>query len=100
VREAQKIESIQMSKISSWAKVYKIRFNKQNSKSMLLTRRKSKERKELEIYLNYTPILQVKSFKCLRIILDNKLSFRDLITAMVEKCSKLIFTLSKSAKIN
>jgi hypothetical protein len=89
-----------VSKISSWAKEKKIRFNEQNSKAMLLTRRKCKERKELEIYLNYKPIMQVNSLKYLGIIFDSKLMFRDHIITMNNKCSKLIFALSKSPKLN
>jgi hypothetical protein len=47
VREAENIANIELRKISSWAKDNKIRFNKQKSKAMLLTRRKHRERKEL-----------------------------------------------------
>jgi hypothetical protein len=42
VREAENIANIELSKISSWAKDNKIRFNEQKSKAMLLTRRKRK----------------------------------------------------------
>ena len=42
----------------------------------------------------------MKSLKYLGIILDSKVTFRDHIIAMPDKCSKLIFTLSKSAKLN
>jgi hypothetical protein len=59
VREAENIANIELSKIYSWAKDNKIRFNEQKSKSMLLMRRKRRERKELEIYLNYKPFMQV-----------------------------------------
>ena len=100
VREAENIANIELSKISSWAKDNKIRFNEQKSKAMLLTRRKRKERKELEIYLNYKPLMQVNSLKYLGIIFDSKLTFRDHIITMTDKCSKLIFALSKSAKLN
>jgi len=67
---------------------------------MLLTRRKCRERKELEIYLNYKPLMQGNSLKYLGIILDSKLTFRDHIITMTHKCSKLTFALSKSAKLN
>jgi len=43
----------------------------------------------------------VYRLKYLGIILDSKLlTFRENIIAMMDKCSKLIFTLSKSAKLN
>jgi len=67
---------------------------------MLLTRRKRKKRKELEIYLNYKPLMQVNSLKYLGIIFESKQMIRDYIITMTDKCSKLIFTLSKSAKLN
>jgi len=94
VTEAQNIANIELSQDN------KIRFNEQKSKAMLLTRRKRRERKELEIYLNYKPLMQKYRLKNLGIILDSKLTFRDHIIAMTDKCSQLIFTLSKSAKLN
>ena len=99
VREAENIANIEMSKISAWAKVNKIRFNVQKSKTMLLSRRKRKEQNELEMYLNNQPLMQVLSLKYLGLIFDPKLMFRDHIIYMTEKCSKLIFALSKSAKL-
>jgi hypothetical protein len=89
-----------MTKISSWAKANKIHFNEKKSEVMLLSRRKRKERKVLEIYLNNRPLAQVFSLKYLGIILDSKFSFREHIDYINEKCSKLIFALSKSAKVN
>jgi hypothetical protein len=100
VREIENIANIEMSKISAWAKDNKTRFNDQKSKVMLMTRRKLRERKELEIYLNNKPLKQVKNLKYLGIIIDSKLTFRDHIIHVTEKCTKLIFTLSKSAKLN
>ena len=67
---------------------------------MLMTRRKRKERKELEIYLNDKTLLQVHSLKYLDIILDSKLTFREHINYMAEKCAKLIFTLSILARFS
>jgi hypothetical protein len=64
-----------------------------------MTRRKRKERKDLEVYLNNKLLRQVKTMKYLGIIIDNKLTFREHITHATEKCRK-IFALSKSAKLN
>jgi uncharacterized protein with ParB-like and HNH nuclease domain len=100
VREAENIANIELRKVSSCAKDNKIRFNEHKSKAMLLTRRKRRERKELEIYSNYKPLMRGKSLKYLGIILDSKLIFRDHIIDMTDKCSKLIFPLSKSAKLD
>ena len=102
ITEAENIANVELSKSSAWAKDNKIRFNEQKSKVMLLTRRKRKEQKEIEMYLNNTTLLQVQSVKYLGIIFDSKLSFREHInySYMAEKCTKLIFALSKSAKLN
>jgi len=54
----------------------------------------------LEIYLNFHPLTQVFSLKYLGIIIDSKLTFREHINYITKECSKLIFALSKSAKIN
>ena len=67
---------------------------------MLLSRRKRKEGKELEIYLNSRPLTQELSLKYLGIILDSKLSFMQHINCIKEKCSKLIFVLSESAELS
>ena len=64
---------------------------------MLMSRRKRK--KEVKIYLNNKILEQVKSTKYIRIIFDSKMTFRDHVNYVEEKCTKLIFTLSKSAKV-
>jgi len=97
---AENISNSELTKISAWATANKIRFNEQKSNIMLLSRRKRKERKDLEMYLNFRPLTQVISLKNLGIIIDTKLTFRKHINYIKEKCSKLIFALSRSAKIN
>ena len=67
---------------------------------MVLTRRKRKEQKTVAVYLNNKIIPQVQKLKYLGIIIDSKLTFREHINYVAEKCTKLIFALSKSAKIN
>jgi len=42
---------------------------------------------------------QVNKIKNLGIIFDSKMTFRDHVNYVEEKCTKLIFTLSKSAKV-
>jgi hypothetical protein len=85
IREAKNIANVEMSKISAWAKENKIRFNEQKSKVLRMTRRKRKERKELEIYLNNKPLLQVHSLKYLAIIFGSKFTFREHTNYMAEK---------------
>jgi len=100
IPEAENIINAELSKISIWAIENKLQFNEQKSQVMLLTRRKRKENREIKIYLNNKPLIQVSSMKYLGIIFDHKLTFREYINYMAEKCTKLIFSLSKSAKLN
>jgi len=67
---------------------------------MLMSRRKRKEQKEMAIYLNNKPIAQVNRLKYLGIIYDNKLTFKENINYTANKRTKLIFSLSKAAKLN
>ena len=100
VSEVENITNIELKKVSTWAKENKVCFNDKKSKVMLMTRRKRKERKDLEVYLNNKQLRQVKTMKYLGIIIDDKLTFREHITHVTEKCRKIIFALSKSAKLN
>jgi hypothetical protein len=100
IPEAENIMNAELSKISAWARDNKLQFNEQKSQVMLTTRRKRKENKEGKIYLNNKPLTQVRSMKYLGIIFDYKLTFRKHINYMAEKCTKLIFSLSKSVKLN
>ena len=77
----------------------KLKFNESKSKVMLMSRRRRRERKAIEIYVNNKTLKQVNSIKYLGIIFDNKMTFRDHINYIEDKCTKLIFSLSKSAKI-
>jgi hypothetical protein len=52
VSEVENIANIELNRVSRWAKENKVRFNEQKSKVMLMTRRKRKERKDMEVYLN------------------------------------------------
>jgi hypothetical protein len=90
VIEPVNITNIELTKTSAWAIANKIHFNEQKSKTMLLSRRKRKERKDL----NFRPNTQVFSLKNLGIIIDFKLTFREHINYITEKCSKVIFALN------
>jgi hypothetical protein len=100
VTEAENIMNAELSKISTWARENKLQFNEQKSQVMLLTRRKRKENKEIKIYINNRPLTRVNNMEYLGIIFDHKLTFKEHINYMAEKCTKLIFSLSKSAKLN
>jgi len=100
VREAENFANIEISKINLWSKSNKIDFNEAKSKTMLISRRKRKETKEIKIFLNNKPIEQVTTMKYLGVIIDEKLKFSQHISYAADKCAKLIFSLSKSAKIH
>lgn len=100
IGEVENNANIEMDKIANWARNNRIKFNEEKSKVMLLTRRKRKEQKTVAVYLNNKAIPQVQKLKYLGIIFDYKLTFRDHINYIAEKCTKLTFTLAKSAKIN
>ena len=55
VTEAENMANIELTKISAWARENKIHFNEQKAKTILISRRKRKERKDVMIYLNPPP---------------------------------------------
>jgi len=89
-----------MSKINALLKRNKVGFNEAKFKTMLISRRKRKEVKVIKIYLNNKPIEQVTTKKYLGIVIDDKFKFSQHISHAADKCAKLIFRLSKSAKIH
>ena len=99
VVEAENLTNTELSKITPWAKNHNIEFNDDKSTAMLVSRRKRKERKEINVFLNYKLLKQVNKIKYLGIIMDNKFKFSEHITYTAEKCIKLIYSLSKSAKV-
>jgi hypothetical protein len=67
---------------------------------MLILRRKWKETKEIKVYLNNKSLEQVTTMKYLGIIIDSKFKFSDHISYAAERCTKLIHSLSKLAKVS
>ena len=100
VREAENFANIEMSKINAWSKRNKVGFNEAKSKTMLTSRGKRKEAKVIKIYLNNKRIEQDTTMKYLGIVIDDKFKFSQHISHAADKCAKLIFSLSKSAKIH
>ena len=52
VKEAENFANIEMIKLNAWSKRSKVGFNEAKSKTMLISRRKRKDAKEIKIYLN------------------------------------------------
>jgi hypothetical protein len=89
----------ELSKITLWSKNNKTKFNEKKSKVMLASRRKQRENRDITIYLHNKPIDQVTQMKYLGIILDHKFRFQEHINYDAERCTKLIYSLSKMAKL-
>ena len=100
ILEAENFANIEMQKIHMWAMNNKTRFNEHKSKTMLITRRKRKENKDIRIFLNNKQLEQVNKMKYLGIIIDTKFCFNYHIDYVTERCTKLINVLSRTAKIN
>jgi hypothetical protein len=100
IKEAETFSNFEMSKITAWSKENKVDFNEEKSKAMLISRRKRKEVKHIQMYLNNKPLEQVTTMKYLGIIIDDKFKFSQHISYAVDKCAKLIYSLYRSAKIS
>ena len=57
--EAENYLNLELRKFSDWAQNNKLKFNEHKSKVMLMSRRKRKEKKEVQLYLNNKIIEQV-----------------------------------------
>jgi len=99
-KECENFANIEISKITEWAEDNKITFNELKSKVMVITGRKRREKTDVSIYLNNSPLEQVNSIKHLGVILDSKLNFREHLISTSKKYTTLINTLAKSAKLN
>jgi hypothetical protein len=67
IRAAENLSNIEMRKMTKWSKNNKINFNEYKSKVMVISRRKRKENKEINIYLNNKPLQQITTLKYLGI---------------------------------
>ena len=80
VIEAENYMNLEMRKILEWAQNNKLKFNGNKSKVMLMSRRRRRVRKEIEIYVNNKTLKQVNSIEYLRIIFDNKMTSETILT--------------------
>ena len=90
----------ELSKITTWSKTNKTKFNEEKSKVMLISRRKRKEDRSLNVYLNNKKLEQVTTLKYLGIIIDQKFTFKEHIAYVTERCAKLIHGLSRATKVS
>jgi hypothetical protein len=89
----------ELHKITKWAKNYKADFKDEKPSAMLVSRRKRKERKDINIFLNSKRLKEVEQMKYLGIIMDSKFKFSEHITYAAAKTTKLRDRRSKSAKL-
>jgi len=87
--------TLALTKVQKWAQNNRLVFNEDKSKVMLMTGRKRKEKKGIEVYNNNKKLNQVNQIRYLGILFDNKLTFHEHINYIEEKCTKLIFTLAR-----
>ena len=64
---------------------------------MLVLSRKRREQREIKVYLNNKPLEQVI---IMGIIIDHKFRFQEHVPYAAERCTKLIYSLSKMAKLS
>jgi len=98
-RAVENYSNGELSKITAWSKSNKTKFNDKKSKVMLISRRKRKESRALNVYLNKI-LKQVTTLKHLGIIMDHKFTFKEHIAYVTEGCAKLIHGLSRAAKVS
>lgn len=82
--EAENYANVELKKIEAWAKDNKIRFNEQKTKAQLITRKKHKDGKNINIFLNNKIIEQTERIKYLGIIVDKNFNFNDHIQYVTE----------------
>jgi len=99
-RAVENYSNGELSKITAWSKSNKTKFNDEKSKVMLISRRKRKESRALNVYLNNKKLKQVTTLKYLGIIMDHKFTFKEHIAYVTERCAKLIHGLSRAAKVS
>jgi hypothetical protein len=66
----------------------------------MISRRKRKESRALNVYLNNKKLKQTTTMKYLGIIMDHKFTFKELLAYVTERCSELIHGLSRAASVS
>ena len=98
--EAEAYVNSDLAKIENWAKQNKMLFNELKSKTMLIARKRKRNREDINIYLNNRRLEQVKEMKYLGIYFENRLNFHKHIEHITEKSRKMIYILGKTVKLN
>jgi len=96
--EAEAYANADVARIENWARENKMQFNELKSKAVIITRKRRQD--EINIILNNRRLVQVKEIKYFGIIFYSKLNFNSHIAYISEKARKLVYRLSKTAKLN
>jgi hypothetical protein len=96
--EAEAYANASVARIEKWARENKMQFNESKSKVMIISRKRRQA--EINIIRNNRRLVQVKEIKYLGILFDSKLTFNSHIDYISEKARKLVYMLSKTAKLN
>jgi len=78
----------------------KVGFKETKSETVLISRRKNEEAKEIIIYVNINLIKQFKTINYLGKVIDDKFKFSQHMSHAADRCRKVVFKLSKCAKIH
>ena len=97
--EVENYGNIEINMVTTWARDNKMVFDEQNSKLMIITRRRPKTKRDYQIYLNNKQLRQESTIKYLGIIIDRRFNFNARIDYTTGKCIRLIRALSKSDKV-
>jgi hypothetical protein len=98
--EVENYANIETQKVATWARNNKMSFNDQKSKVIIITKKKPKNRRDINIFLNNKKLQQTDTLKYLGIAIDRRFNFNQHIDNITGKCIKTVHSLSKSAKIN
>ena len=98
--EVENYAYIEKQKVAKWARNNKLSFNDQKSKVMIVTKKKPKDRRDIEISLSNKKLQQADTIQYLGITIDRRFHFSQHTDKITGKSIKIIHALSKSAKIN
>ena len=98
--EVENYANIETQKLAKWARNNKLSFNDQKSIAMSVTKKKPKNRRDIEVFLNNKKLQQTDTIQYLRITIDRRFNINRHTDKITGKSIKIIHSLSKSANIN
>ena len=96
--EVENFANIETQKVEKWAR-NKLSFNDQKSKAMIVTKKKPKNRCDIEIFLNNKKLQQADTIQYLGITIDRRFNFNQHTDKITGKSIKIIHVLSQQKLI-